>query len=143
MHASGILRGRLGLCVKNCGSMAAVQADLDFEAGTGANIFVFHVPINWTDDDFNAHFSPLLRQAARDVPKRFRFGLIKFLFGLSQLGSSPRPFLFTQGRKCRKEEEWPRTQGLVTKRSLINRYMFPLLARTHLEAWRCFQVSPS
>mmetsp|Transcript_88692 Transcript_88692/g.228750 ORF Transcript_88692/g.228750 Transcript_88692/m.228750 type:complete len:316 (-) Transcript_88692:50-997(-) len=24
----------------------------------GANIFVFHVPINWTDDDFNAHFSP-------------------------------------------------------------------------------------
>ena len=26
----------------------------------GANIFVFHVPINWTDDDFNAHFSPLL-----------------------------------------------------------------------------------
>eukprot|EP00747_Dinoflagellata_sp_TGD_P163349 gnl/TRDRNA2_/TRDRNA2_181928_c0_seq1.p1 gnl/TRDRNA2_/TRDRNA2_181928_c0~~gnl/TRDRNA2_/TRDRNA2_181928_c0_seq1.p1 ORF type:complete len:332 (+),score=85.01 gnl/TRDRNA2_/TRDRNA2_181928_c0_seq1:79-1074(+) len=24
----------------------------------GANIFVFHIPINWTDDDFNAHFSP-------------------------------------------------------------------------------------
>lgn len=24
----------------------------------GANIFVFHVPINWTDEDFNAHFSP-------------------------------------------------------------------------------------
>ncbi|CAE8620224.1 unnamed protein product, partial [Polarella glacialis] len=24
----------------------------------GANIFVFHVPINWTDDDFQAHFSP-------------------------------------------------------------------------------------
>lgn len=24
----------------------------------GANIFVFHVPINWTDDDFHAHFAP-------------------------------------------------------------------------------------
>lgn len=24
----------------------------------GANIFVFHVPINWTDEDFNAHFCP-------------------------------------------------------------------------------------
>jgi len=24
----------------------------------GANIFVFHIPINWTDEDFNAHFSP-------------------------------------------------------------------------------------
>mmetsp|Transcript_45971 Transcript_45971/g.127627 ORF Transcript_45971/g.127627 Transcript_45971/m.127627 type:complete len:331 (-) Transcript_45971:97-1089(-) len=24
----------------------------------GANIFVFHVPINWTDEDFHAHFSP-------------------------------------------------------------------------------------
>ncbi|CAK0899275.1 unnamed protein product [Prorocentrum cordatum] len=24
----------------------------------GANIFVFHIPINWTDDDFNAHFTP-------------------------------------------------------------------------------------
>ena len=28
----------------------------------GANIFVFHVPINWTDDDFNAHFTPCCRQ---------------------------------------------------------------------------------
>lgn len=28
----------------------------------GANIFVFHVPINWTDDDFNAHFTPCGRQ---------------------------------------------------------------------------------
>lgn len=24
----------------------------------GANIFVFHVPLNWTDEDFHAHFSP-------------------------------------------------------------------------------------
>lgn len=24
----------------------------------GANIFVFHVPMNWTDEDFSAHFSP-------------------------------------------------------------------------------------
>lgn len=24
----------------------------------GANIFVFHIPTNWTDEDFNAHFSP-------------------------------------------------------------------------------------
>lgn len=24
----------------------------------GGNIFVFHVPTNWTDEDFNAHFSP-------------------------------------------------------------------------------------
>lgn len=24
----------------------------------GANIFCFHVPITWTDEDFNAHFSP-------------------------------------------------------------------------------------
>merc|ERR1712217_987420 len=24
----------------------------------GANIFCFHVPINWTDEDFHAHFSP-------------------------------------------------------------------------------------
>jgi len=24
----------------------------------GANIFCFHIPINWTDEDFNAHFSP-------------------------------------------------------------------------------------
>jgi len=24
----------------------------------GANIFVFHVPINWTDEDFHAHFAP-------------------------------------------------------------------------------------
>lgn len=24
----------------------------------GANIFVFHVPMNWTDEDFHAHFAP-------------------------------------------------------------------------------------
>merc|ERR1719223_2552762 len=24
----------------------------------GANIFAFHIPINWTDEDFHAHFSP-------------------------------------------------------------------------------------
>merc|ERR1711957_1061180 len=24
----------------------------------GANIFVFHIPINWTDEDFHAHFAP-------------------------------------------------------------------------------------
>lgn len=44
------------------GQLALTQAALPAMQGgngpPGANIFVFHVPINWTDDDFNAHFSP-------------------------------------------------------------------------------------
>ena len=45
----------------------------------GANIFVFHVPINWTDDDFNAHFSPLLRSIheMRSLPRRRAFPHMK------------------------------------------------------------------
>lgn len=44
----------------------------------GANIFVFHVPINWTDDDFNAHFSPLAAQVDSPafLPTDPRFGQI-------------------------------------------------------------------
>eukprot|EP00438_Fugacium_kawagutii_P030720 Skav209830 [mRNA] locus=scaffold2703:124962:131203:+ [translate_table: standard] len=37
---------------------AALPAMQGGNGPPGANIFVFHVPINWTDDDFNAHFSP-------------------------------------------------------------------------------------
>ena len=40
--------------------MLVLLATEDMHA-SGANIFVFHVPINWTDDDFNAHFSPFGR----------------------------------------------------------------------------------
>lgn len=39
----------------------AITAAASNTGGTGpmgANIFVFHVPINWTDEDFHAHFSP-------------------------------------------------------------------------------------
>lgn len=42
--------------------LALTQSSLPVMQGgngpMGANIFVFHVPINWTDDDFSAHFSP-------------------------------------------------------------------------------------
>lgn len=37
---------------------AAAAAGAGGVGPMGANIFVFHVPINWTDEDFNAHFSP-------------------------------------------------------------------------------------
>eukprot|EP00933_Yihiella_yeosuensis_P042228 TRINITY_DN36782_c0_g1_i1.p1 TRINITY_DN36782_c0_g1~~TRINITY_DN36782_c0_g1_i1.p1 ORF type:complete len:322 (+),score=90.98 TRINITY_DN36782_c0_g1_i1:96-1061(+) len=44
------------------GQLALTQAALPQLQGgqgpMGANIFVFHVPINWTDEDFQAHFSP-------------------------------------------------------------------------------------
>jgi len=42
------------------GQLALTQADLaqGSNGPPGANIFVFHVPINWTDEDFRAHFSP-------------------------------------------------------------------------------------
>eukprot|EP00931_Biecheleriopsis_adriatica_P053474 TRINITY_DN312_c0_g1_i1.p1 TRINITY_DN312_c0_g1~~TRINITY_DN312_c0_g1_i1.p1 ORF type:complete len:327 (+),score=102.51 TRINITY_DN312_c0_g1_i1:94-1074(+) len=43
------------LAIGNAAAAAAAQAG---SGPLGANIFVFHVPINWTDDDFNAHFSP-------------------------------------------------------------------------------------
>jgi len=40
-------------------ALAATAANAQGGNGPlGANIFVFHVPINWTDDDFQAHFSP-------------------------------------------------------------------------------------
>uniref|UniRef100_A0A6U9D166 Uncharacterized protein n=1 Tax=Zooxanthella nutricula TaxID=1333877 RepID=A0A6U9D166_9DINO len=45
----------------NAGALALAAAAAN-NAGAvgpmGANIFVFHIPINWTDEDFNAHFSP-------------------------------------------------------------------------------------
>jgi RNA recognition motif-containing protein len=43
------------------GAAALALTNMTMTGGAGpmgANIFVFHVPINWTDDDFNAHFSP-------------------------------------------------------------------------------------
>lgn len=39
-------------------TQAAVPGMQGGSGPLGANIFVFHIPINWTDDDFNAHFSP-------------------------------------------------------------------------------------
>lgn len=39
-------------------ALAAAAAAGASTGPMGANIFVFHVPINWTDEDFNAHFSP-------------------------------------------------------------------------------------
>lgn len=39
----------------------ALTANASSQGGVGpmgANIFVFHIPINWTDDDFHAHFIP-------------------------------------------------------------------------------------
>jgi RNA recognition motif-containing protein len=56
-----------GLNQAAAGATSIAQATLaltsaaNMAGGTGpmgANIFVFHVPINWTDEDFNAHFSP-------------------------------------------------------------------------------------
>lgn len=44
------------------GQPLAIQAQAANQVGAtgpmGANIFCFHVPITWTDEDFNAHFSP-------------------------------------------------------------------------------------
>jgi len=44
------------------GSQLAIAAQAANQVGAtgplGANIFCFHVPITWTDADFNAHFSP-------------------------------------------------------------------------------------
>jgi len=44
------------------GAPLAIAAQAANQVGAtgpmGANIFCFHVPITWTDDDFNAHFSP-------------------------------------------------------------------------------------
>lgn len=34
------------------------EASTSGQGPMGANIFVFHVPIAWTDEDFHAHFSP-------------------------------------------------------------------------------------
>jgi RNA recognition motif-containing protein len=42
----------LGLALTNTGANTGGQGPM------GANIFVFHIPINWTDEDFHAHFSP-------------------------------------------------------------------------------------
>lgn len=39
-------------------AIAAAAANAGSVGPMGANIFVFHIPINWTDEDFNAHFSP-------------------------------------------------------------------------------------
>jgi len=39
-------------------ALAAAAASAGSVGPMGANIFVFHIPINWTDEDFNAHFSP-------------------------------------------------------------------------------------
>ncbi|CAJ1371721.1 unnamed protein product [Effrenium voratum] len=49
---AGVTTGQLAL------TQAALPAMQGGNGPPGANIFVFHVPINWTDDDFNAHFSP-------------------------------------------------------------------------------------
>mmetsp|Transcript_39362 Transcript_39362/g.62381 ORF Transcript_39362/g.62381 Transcript_39362/m.62381 type:complete len:319 (+) Transcript_39362:43-999(+) len=44
------------------GAQLAIAAQAANQVGAtgplGANIFCFHVPITWTDTDFNAHFSP-------------------------------------------------------------------------------------
>jgi len=44
------------------GQPLAIAAQAQNQVGAtgpmGANIFCFHVPITWTDEDFNAHFSP-------------------------------------------------------------------------------------
>mmetsp|Transcript_4134 Transcript_4134/g.9681 ORF Transcript_4134/g.9681 Transcript_4134/m.9681 type:complete len:323 (-) Transcript_4134:127-1095(-) len=39
-------------------ALTATAANTGGQGPMGANIFVFHVPINWTDEDFHAHFSP-------------------------------------------------------------------------------------
>lgn len=39
-------------------AVAAAAAAGSSVGPLGANIFVFHIPINWTDMDFNAHFQP-------------------------------------------------------------------------------------
>jgi len=39
-------------------AIAAAAANAGSVGPMGANIFVFHIPINWADEDFNAHFSP-------------------------------------------------------------------------------------
>lgn len=44
--------GAQALALTNAASQTGGQGPM------GANIFVFHVPINWTDEDFHAHFSP-------------------------------------------------------------------------------------
>merc|ERR1712203_839141 len=39
-------------------AIAAAAANAGSVGPLGANIFVFHIPITWTDEDFNAHFAP-------------------------------------------------------------------------------------
>lgn len=40
------------------GGMAGALAANQGSGPMGANIFVFHIPINWTNEDFRAHFQP-------------------------------------------------------------------------------------
>merc|ERR1712232_1492441 len=55
--ASGAVPGAAGSQPLALAAAAAVQGGQSL-GPMGANIFCFHVPINWTDEDFHAHFSP-------------------------------------------------------------------------------------
>lgn len=54
--------GAVGGAVPKAGAPQLALAEAANQVGAtgpmGANIFCFHVPITWTDEDFNAHFSP-------------------------------------------------------------------------------------
>merc|ERR1719277_2282283 len=59
MVAVGAVAAGGPLALTSGPAAAAAAAQMQGAVGPlGANIFVFHVPINWTDDDFHAHFSP-------------------------------------------------------------------------------------
>merc|ERR1711865_1325040 len=55
--------GAAGTTPASGGVPLAITAQAAGQVGAtgpmGANIFCFHVPITWNDEDFNAHFSPL------------------------------------------------------------------------------------
>lgn len=55
--AAGGAPGIVGATPLALAAAAAAQAGGSV-GPMGANIFCFHVPINWTDEDFHAHFSP-------------------------------------------------------------------------------------
>jgi len=59
--AGSAVAGAAGTLANIGGGPLALTAAATNTGGVGpmgANIFVFHVPINWTDEDFHAHFAP-------------------------------------------------------------------------------------
>lgn len=59
--AAGTPAGALGvpsLANQQALALTAAASGAGGAGPLGANIFVFHIPINWTDDDFHAHFAP-------------------------------------------------------------------------------------